>query len=158
MAYAVILFPRSNLTWLNTRYSCIFEVPWLFKMCHLSVINLSENCQLCKSVRKLSIMCQKTVSNLLFSKICQKSVGKVQKIYQKSVSLHKCVIIVSTCCTKLCHKTVIFPHSDTFLTHFHHQISTCMTVTRELLVGAVVGIRIARLESNPLKYTIQMLN
>ena len=113
---------RLSVIMMTSWYSCIFEVPWVFKMCHLSVVNLSENCQLCKTVRKLSIMCQKTVSNLSYSKICQKSVRKVQKMYQKSVSLHKCVIIVSTCCTKWCHKTVILPHSDTFLTHFHHQI------------------------------------
>ena len=32
------------------RYSCIFVVPWFSKMCHLTVWNLSEICQLRKSV------------------------------------------------------------------------------------------------------------
>ena len=95
-------------------------------MCHLTVRNLSEICQLCKSVIKLSVMCLETVSNLSFSKMCQKSVGIVQKMYQKSVGNHYCVKIVSTCYTNMCQKSVILLPSDTFLTHFHHQTQSIL--------------------------------
>ena len=66
-------------------------------------------------------MCQETVRNLSFSKMCHKSVGIVQKMCQKSVRIFKCVKIVSTCCMKMCQKSVILLPSDTFLTHFQHQ-------------------------------------
>ena len=42
-------------------------------------------------------------------------------MYQKTVRIHKCVQIVSTCRTIMCQNSVILLLSDTFPTHFHHQ-------------------------------------
>ena len=53
--------------------------------------------------------------------MCLKSVGIPQNMYQKTVRIHKCVKIVSTCHTIMCQYSVIIPLSDTFQTRFGHQ-------------------------------------
>ena len=66
--------------------------------------------------------------------MCQKSVGIAKNMYQKTVGIHKCVKIVSTCHT-MCQNSVILPLSDTFQTHLGHQKQRSLgnIVNRKLL-------------------------
>ena len=66
-------------------------VPKLSENSHISVRNLSENCQLQKTVRKLSEMCQISVRKLSDANMCQNSIRKDLEMHQKCVSFYKCV-------------------------------------------------------------------
>ena len=78
------------------RYSYWMWVPPISEICHISVINLSQNCHLHKTVLYLSQICHNYVINLSFSYISHKSVIWESQICHKCVSFYKCVIKLSS--------------------------------------------------------------
>ena len=107
----------TNKTW-EIRYSLLLLVPRISEMCQISVWNLSENCQLQKTVRKVSEMCLISVWNLSVKKFCQKYVRSNLEMSLKCIRYHKCVRKLSVSGMEICQKTVINISTDRFQTHF----------------------------------------
>ena len=93
---------------------CFCRSPKFLK----SVWNLSENCQLQKTVRKLSEMCQISVWNLSVTKLCQKYVRSNLEMSLKCIRYHKCVRKLAVSDMEICRKTVIDISTDRFQTDF----------------------------------------
>ena len=72
-------------------YSLLLLVPRISELCLISVWNLSENCQLQKTVRKVSEMCLISVINLSDSELCHKYVRWDLEMSPKCVITHNCV-------------------------------------------------------------------
>ena len=102
----------------NLWYSPRMLVPCILEICQKSVKNVSENCHLLKSVRKLSEMCQKTVRNLSVPKKCRKTIRFKSIMYPITVRIMKCVTNVSLRSAEICQNSVKLTTSDRFLTYF----------------------------------------
>ena len=93
-------------------------VPGISEICHTSVRNLSENCQLQKTVIIVSENCQITIRNLSFTKLCQNSVRKNTKFLRKCVRTSNYVRKLSVTDSEMCQNSVRKSLTDIFLTYF----------------------------------------